>query len=93
MIPHEAGENKILTLDVFAHIQINYQISDPITVRTYRNKFSVDVKTWDRVVEAVNAIQPIHALIVALVGSGWAMFMWWRKRQMKAASKENKKDD
>lgn len=79
--PIEEGEAQFLTLEVHAHIEAEGAVSQPIKIRTFRDEILVEVTTWDRVTDVAAEIKPIHALVVAVIGSGWGLFVWWRRKK------------
>jgi hypothetical protein len=85
--PLEAGDDKIITLDVYAHIQDGDNVLEPFSVRTYRDRISVDVATWDYVVSMVQDLTPVHAFVVALFGTLSGIAAWaWRHSSRKTKS-------
>ncbi len=83
VVPVVAGEGKLITLDVYAHIKQNNQISDPITVRTFRDRIKVDVKVWDQILDLVKDVQPIHTFVIAILGGLGTFYLWWKLRKDK----------
>jgi hypothetical protein len=88
--PQEAGKDKLLVLDVYAHLEEDNEISLPIVIRTFRDRIRVEVTTWDRIIDASSAIGAVNAFVAAIVGSGWGLFVWWRKKSWRRESDEAK---
>jgi hypothetical protein len=85
--PLEAGDDKVITLDLYAHIQDGDSVLEPFSVRTYRDRISVDVTTWDYVVSMVKDLTPMHAFVVALFGTLSGIAAWgWRQSSTKTKS-------
>lgn len=81
--PQEAGANKLLLLDVYVHVMRDGNAGDPITIRTYRDEITVDVRLKDQVVGALTSTQGIVVSVVAILGGLSTIFGWkrWQKRE------------
>lgn len=81
--PQEAGANKLLLLDVYVHVMRGEDVGDPITIRTYRDEITVDVRLKDQIVGALTSTQGMVVSTVAILGGLSTIFGWkrWQKRE------------
>ncbi len=81
--PQEAGANKLLLLDVYVHVTRGGDVGEPITIRTYRDEITVDVRLKDQIVGALTSTQGIVVSAVAILGGLSTIFGWkrWQKRE------------
>jgi hypothetical protein len=66
--PKERGEKRPLKLQLYAHIEGPSGAMPPILVKTLDATIDVDVRTWDWVVAQVRDLEPIYAVIAAILG-------------------------
>jgi hypothetical protein len=85
--PLKSGSKQLIVLQIFAHIQENGEVSDPITIRTFPDYIRVNIKTWDQMIDVVKDIQPVHAFLVAVSGSVSGLFVWYKRRGVKKGIK------
>ncbi len=64
--PKDTGPGKPLKLQLFAHLE-GPNGSSPVLLKTLDSTIGVDVKTWDWIVAQVRAMQPIYAIIAAIL--------------------------
>lgn len=81
--PLEAGANKLLLLDVYVHVTRGGDVGEPITIRTYRDEITVDVRLKDQIVGALTSTQGIVASTAAILVGLSTIFGWkrWQKRE------------
>ena len=65
--PKESGPGKTLRLRLYTHIEGPSGMMSPTLVKTLDTGISVDVKTWDWVVAQIRMVQPIYAVMAALL--------------------------
>lgn len=79
--PLEAGEDQLITLNVYANIETGTVDLAPLSVRTFRDRIRVDVATWGYVMDIVNELSPVYTFVVAACGTlfGAAAWLWERR--------------
>ncbi len=86
--PLKKGKEELLTLDVYAHFEVNGETSPAIAIKTYREKILVEVTAWDSLKNTVSQWTPIIALLLTLIGAFWGLYRWVREKQWRAPSNE-----
>lgn len=81
--PRAPGE-KLLTLSVYVHLEVDGKSSPPIAIRTYRDRIRVEVSRWRVLAAATEYWSPILGFVVALTGALWGAWRWLRRRGWKA---------
>jgi hypothetical protein len=66
--PKESGADKTLKLRLYAHIEApSGGTMSPTLIKTLDTGITVDVKTWDWVLAQIRAVEPVYAVIAALL--------------------------
>lgn len=81
VVPREGGSDKVLTLEVFAHVVAGERVSEPVTLRTFHDKIVVDVSTLDWLNDIISKIKPIYAFIATVIAGLAGAFVWIGKRR------------
>jgi hypothetical protein len=66
--PHASGPAKPLKLQLFAHIEGPSGTMPPILIKTLDATIDVDVRTWDWILAQIRGLEPMYAVIAALLG-------------------------
>jgi hypothetical protein len=66
--PNASGADKTLKLQLYAHIEGPNGTMPPILIKTLDATIDVDVRTWDWILAQVRDLEPIYAVIAALLG-------------------------
>uniref|UniRef100_UPI003F493E8A hypothetical protein n=1 Tax=Ensifer adhaerens TaxID=106592 RepID=UPI003F493E8A len=85
--PIQFGEDRLLTMELTALQKDGSELlppTDPVVVRV---KIPVDIKPWDRVVEAATSISLVHGLVVA-IGSTVILVIAWIWKRLRGGKKE-----
>jgi hypothetical protein len=83
--PSETGGGKTLKLRLYAHVQGPQGAMPPILVKTLDATIDVDVTTWDWFVNQARTLEPVYAVLAALVGLLTAFFTFILARRRRAA--------
>jgi hypothetical protein len=66
--PNVSGPGKALKLQLYAHIEGPNGAMPPLLVKTLDATIDVDVRTWDWIMAQIRNLEPIYAVIAALLG-------------------------
>jgi hypothetical protein len=66
--PNASGAGKALKLQLYAHIEGPNGAMPPLLVKTLDATIDVDVRTWDWILAQIRNLEPIYAVIAALLG-------------------------
>jgi hypothetical protein len=78
--PKESGPSKPLKLQLYAHIEGQNGTMPPILIKTLDADINVDVRTWDWILAQVRNLEPIYAVIAALLGLLTAVLTYFFSR-------------
>ena len=84
--PKEFGPNKPLKLQLYAHIEGPNGTMPPVLIKTLDANINVDVRTWDWVLAQVRDLEPIYAVIAALLGLLTAVLTYFFTRSSEEPS-------
>ena len=95
--PIKEGKEELLTLDVYAHFEVDGKTTPPITIKTFREKILVEITPWNAIKKVAADWSPAITLLFAIVGTLWGLFVWYHRKewringgQPKPAKKEKK---
>ena len=84
--PTETGGSKPLKLRLYAHVQGPQGPMPPILIKTLDATIDVDVTTWDWLVNQARVLEPVYAVLAALVGLLTAFFTFVLARRRREAN-------
>jgi hypothetical protein len=83
--PTESGTSKPLKLQLYAHIEGPNGTMPPMLIKTLDATIDVDVRTWDWILAQVRDLEPIYAVIAALLGLLTAVLTYFFTRKSERA--------
>ncbi len=83
--PTETGKGQTLKLRLYAHIQGDQGAMPPVLIKTLDASIDVDVTTWDWFLAQAQTLEPIYAIIAAVLGLITATITFILARRRRAA--------
>jgi hypothetical protein len=84
--PTETGGSKPLKLRLYAHVQGPQGPMPPILIKTLDATINVDVTTWDWLVNQARILEPVYAVLAAVIGLLTAFFTFVLARRRREAT-------
>jgi hypothetical protein len=84
--PTASGPDKPLKLQLYAHIEGPNGTMPPILIKTLDATINVDVRTWDWVLAQVRELEPLYAVVAALLGLLTAVLTYYFTRPSETPS-------
>jgi hypothetical protein len=84
--PTETGGSKPLKLRLYAHVQGPQGPMPPILIKTLDATINVDVTAWDWLVNQARVLEPVYAVLAALIGLLTAFFTFVLARRRREAN-------